>query len=352
MFNLSPSKGILNTTAAHAGRKHAFTPETQTRAGPVVRSVRPCDAGLLARQEGRLRVRARRRIPQPIPGRGVLRPAREMVEGRAGGDERSPRPGPRRGLRTGPPRALPPAETASCGGDRRLANPGGARPNPRGPRSLPGERAAAATRARDVRHHYPHGEQPRPRRGRSADATIPARRAANFHGPRASHRQHPDPRYVDSTAPAVREMEHRTGPPTRTPHVARTVQGSRRRLVRPPVTFAGGPRRTRARHGLGSRAGPLRAARRSRQLRRRAATSLSPDEKTASHRGSREKVHPVRRPSERPACPSSTSFGSRPSRKRGRTKGRGGRTPISRRCPPSSTSRTGSGSTRTPPSRV
>src|SRR5206468_10150871 len=99
---------------------------------------------------GRLRVRARRRIPQPVPGRVVLRPAREMVEGRAGGDERSPRPGPRRGLRTGPPRALSPTETASCGGDRRIANPGGTRPNPRGRGSLPGERAAAATRAGEI----------------------------------------------------------------------------------------------------------------------------------------------------------------------------------------------------------
>src|SRR5439155_24661750 len=96
-------------------------------AGLVVRSVRPSDAGLLARQEGRLRVRARRRIPQPVPGRVVLRPAREMVEGRAGGDERSPRPGPRRGLRTGPPRALSPTETASRDGAPPLAHPGGAR---------------------------------------------------------------------------------------------------------------------------------------------------------------------------------------------------------------------------------
>src|SRR5947209_4566172 len=221
------------------GRKHAFTPETQTRAGPVVRSVRPCDAGLLARQAGRLRVRARRRVPEPVPGRGVLRPACEVVESRAGGDERSPRPGPRRGLRTGPPCPLSPAETTSCGGDRRLANAGGARPNPRGRGSLPGECAAAAAGAGDVRHDHPHGEQPRPRRGRPADATIPARRAADFDGPRAPHRQHPDPGDVDSTAPALREMEHRTGPPTRTPHVARTVQGSRRRLVRPPLAFAG-----------------------------------------------------------------------------------------------------------------
>src|SRR3989441_3323288 len=239
MFNLSPSKGILNTTAAHAGGKHGVTPETQTRAGPVLRSVRPGDAGLLARQEGRLRVRARRRIPEPVPGRVVLRRAREVVESRAGGDEGSPRPGPRRGLRTGPPRALSPAETASRGGDRRLANAGGTRPDPRGRRSLPGERAAAAARAGDVRHDHPHGEQPRPRRGRSADATIPARRAANLDGPRASHRQHPDSGDVASTAPALREMEHRTGPPTRTAHVARAVQGSRRRLVRPPVAFAG-----------------------------------------------------------------------------------------------------------------
>src|SRR5207249_4364489 len=55
------------------------------------------------------------------------------------------------------------------------------------------------------------------------------------------------------------------------------------------------------------------------------------------------KVHPSLRASNRTPCPSSTSSESRRSRRSGRTKGSSGKSATSRRCPRSSTRRTGPG---------
>src|SRR2546422_300292 len=94
-----------------------------------------------------------------------------------------------------------------------------------------------------------------------ADAPILARRSRDHEEPRPDHRQHPDPGHVDPIPPELRETEHRPRPAAGIALATRSLQGSRRGLVRPLAALARRPRGARACDGLGLGPGDLRTPR-------------------------------------------------------------------------------------------
>src|SRR6266566_2227675 len=214
----------------------------------------------------------------------------------------------------------------------RVADPGGARSDPRPGERVSGQCAAVAAGAGDLQLRPHAGQQPRPRGRHAPLSTVLARASRHHPKGRAPDRKQPDSWHLVGGPPALREVERAPRSAGRTPHAPGSVQGANRRLVRSPPHPSGGTRAPRPRDGLGSGARDLGGRIPTRGLRRRPRATLS------RRPG---KVHPSQRASQRSAWPSSTNSGSRPSRKPGRTKGSSGRRRTSPRCPRSSTGRTG-----------
>src|SRR5205809_100828 len=251
-----------------------------------------------------------------------------MAADGTGGDPPRPRTHPRPRLRSRSALAVPAEERLRRRRGGRVADPGGARSDPRPGERVSGERPAVAAGAGDLQLCPHAGQQPRPCGRRAPLSAVPPRASRHHPKGRAPDRKQPDSRHLVGGPPALREVERAPRSAARTPHAPGPVQGPRRRLVRSPPHPSGGTRASRPRDGLGSGARNLGRRIPTRGLRRRPRATLS------RRPG---KVHPSQRASQRSAWPSSTNSGSRPSRKRGRTKGSSGRRHTFPRCPRSST---------------
>src|SRR5436190_13530219 len=118
--------------------------------GFLVRAVRPRDARPLAREEGHRRVRAGRRISERVEDRQLLHATEQMAADGTGGDPPRPRTRPRPRLRSRSALAVPAEERLRRRRGGRVADPGGARSDPRPGERVSGERPAVAAGAGDL----------------------------------------------------------------------------------------------------------------------------------------------------------------------------------------------------------
>src|SRR5256884_3911098 len=202
--------------------------------GILVRAIRPRDARPLAREEGHRRVRTRGRISERVEDRQLLHATEQMAADGTGGDPPRPRTRPRPRLRSRSARAVPAEERLRRRRGGRIADPGGARSDPRPGERVSGQCATVAAGAGDLQLRPHAGQQPRPCGRRASLSAVPPR-ASRYHPKgRAPDRKPSDSRHLVGGPPALREVERAPPSAARTPHAPGPVQRPRRRLVRSP----------------------------------------------------------------------------------------------------------------------